>query len=453
MQKLIDDSAHHVVPMPTLGSILVLAAPIMLANASTPLIGVVDAAVIGRLGDAALIGGVAVGAAVFGVIYWCFGFLRMSTTGFTAQALGARDADELAATLARALLIAVAFGIAIVVFQVPIRQAFRWFLGGSPAVQAATTDYYDWRIWAAPAGLINFVLLGWFIGLGRTMVAFWLQLVANMVNIGAALLFVPVLGWGVPGVGLAAFLAETAAAGAGLIVAWREVRARGAWTSRATILAAAKLKAMFAANRDIMIRTVCVLAVGQIFIRFGAGQGDDVLAANAILTSLIFITYYLLDGYAHAAETLVGQAIGARDRPRLDATVRLSTIAAGITGVAIMALIWFAGAAMIAFMTTNESVRALASAYLGWAALLPFVAVWCFLLDGVFIGATRTADMRNMMVVSFAVYLVALAALVPLIGNHGLWAAHAIFFIARAITLAWKYPGLADRAGAATSRS
>ena len=449
MQKTADDVPRAAEPMPTLGGILALAAPIMLANASTPLIGFVDAVVVGRLGDAALIGGVAVGAAIFGFIYWCFGFLRMSTTGFTAQALGARDGDELAATLARALLVAIIAGVAILVLQSPIREAFRWFLGGSAAVQDATSAYYDWRIWAAPAGLINSTLLGWFIGLGRTMAAFWLQLVANLINIGAAIVFVSVLGWSVPGVGIAALLAETIAAAAGLVVAWRELRARGIWATRAAVLAPAQLRAMFAANRDIMIRTVCVLMTAQIFLRVGAGQGDDVLAANAILTSVMMITFYMLDGYANATETLVGQAVGARDRPRLDTTVYLSSIAAGVTGVVIALVIWFAGPSIIAFMTTNPTVRVLSASYLGWAALLPLVAVACFLLDGVFIGATRTVDMRNMMVISFVAYLIALAALVPVIGNHGLWAAQAVFFITRAVTLAWKYPALAATAGAA----
>ena len=244
-------------PMPTLGRVLALAVPIMLANASTPLIGFVDAAVIGRLGDAALIGGVALGSAIFNAIYWCVGFLRMSTTGFAAQALGARDGIEIAATLVRAVLIAIAIGVGIVLLQVPVQQAFLWVLGGSSAVQAATTAYYDWRIWAAPAGLVNFALLGWFIGLGRTMVTFWLQVLANMLNIGFALLFVPVLNWGVSGVGLAAFLCEWAAAIGGLIIAMRELRARGAVFDCAAVLAPAKLKAMFAANRDLMIRTVC----------------------------------------------------------------------------------------------------------------------------------------------------------------------------------------------------
>ncbi len=215
-------------PMPTLGRVLALAVPIMLANASTPLIGFVDAVVVGRLGEAALIGGVALGAAIFNAIYWCVGFLRMSTTGFAAQALGARDTVEIAATLVRAVLIAVAIGMAVVMLQVPIRRGFLWVLGGSPAVQAATTAYYDWRIWAAPAGLVNFALLGWFIGLGRTMVAFWLQVFANILNIVFAVLLVPFLGWGVPGVGIAALIGEWAAVIGGLVIATREFRARGA---------------------------------------------------------------------------------------------------------------------------------------------------------------------------------------------------------------------------------
>ncbi len=431
------------VPTPTLWGVIALAAPIMLANASTPLIGFVDAAVIGQLGDAALIGGVAVGAAIFNAIYWCVGFLRMSTTGFTAQAYGARDRTEIAATLQRALLIAAVLGMAVVVFQTPIRRGFLWFLGGSPAVQAATTAYYDRRIWAAPAGLANFALLGWFIGLGRTKVVFWIQLLSNALNIAFAVVFVPLLGWGVSGVGLAAFLSEVAAVAGGLYYARRELALHRAVASRTALLDKAKLSALFAANRDIMIRTVCVLAVGQIFIRLGATQGDAVLAANALLASLLMITYYLLDGYSHAVETLAGQAVGARDRPRLDLSIRLAAIAAGITSALIGVVLWFSAGPVIAFMTTNGEVQTQAGANFAWVASLPLIAVGCFLLDGVFIGATRTVDMRNMMLLSFAVYLAALAIAFPALGNHGLWLAQAVFFITRALTLAWKYPDLA----------
>lgn len=432
---------------PTVGSILALAVPVMLANTSAPLIGVVDAAVVGRLGDAALIGGVALGAAIFNAVYWCVSFLRMSTTGFAAQALGARDSTEIAATLARALLIALCIGLAVIVLRAPILRAFLWFMGGSPTVQAATITYFDWRLLAAPAGLMNFALVGWLIGLGRTLAAFWLQVLANVVNIALSLLLVPGLGWGVAGVGLAALVAEWVAALGGLALAFNLIRARGAVVDRQTLLAPAKLSAMFAANRDIMIRSICVLAATQIFLKISAGQTDAALAANALLLTFLSVTSSLLDGYANAAETLVGQAIGARDRALLDRSVHLAGIASGITGLAMGVFFWFASDAIIAFVTPSVEVRAAAHTYIVWVALMPFVAVWCFLLDGVFIGATRTADMRDMMVLSFIAYLAALGVCVPLFGNHGLWIAQGVFFIARAISLGWKYPALAAQAG------
>lgn len=432
---------------PTLRDLLVLAVPIMASNATAPLVGFVDAVVVGQLGAAHLIGGVAMAATIFSAIFWLFGFLRMGTTGFTAQAHGAGDADAVAATLGRAFLIAVACGSAIVVLQIPLQAAFLSFLGGSSEVQAAAREYYAARIWAAPAGLVNFALMGWFIGRGRTMTSFWLQLALNVANIVLAVLFTIHLGWGVTGVGIAALVAEWLAAIAGLFVAARDLRSAGATLRLAEVLNPGKLRSMLAANRDIMIRTACVLAVTQIFVKIGAAQGDVALAANVLLANLLYITYYMLDGYAFATETLVGQAIGARDRARLDRAVQISFWAAGVTGLAAGAVIWLAGPSVIAFMTTNPDVRSLAAQFLPWAAVLPFIAVWCFQYDGIFIGATRTVDMRNMMLVSFAVYLAAVVALVPALGNHGVWAAQSLFFAVRAFTLAAKYPALAATAG------
>ena len=251
----------------------------MLANASTPLIGFVDVAVIGQLGDAALIGGVAVGAAIFNAIYWCVGFLRMSTTGFTAQAYGARDRTEIAATSQRALLIAAVLGIAVVVFQAPIRRGFLWFLGGSPAVQAATTAYMTGASGRTGGPRATSHCSA---GSSASGARWWrsrIQLLANARISAFALVFVPVLGWGVSGIGLAAFLSEVAAV-AGELSTPAGVGPARCLASRAALLDTAKLSALFAANRDIMIRSVCVLAVGQIFIRLGATQGDAVLAAE-----------------------------------------------------------------------------------------------------------------------------------------------------------------------------
>lgn len=427
--------------------VFTLAAPIMLSNATTPLIGFVDATVVGQLGNAALIGGVAMASVMFNAIYWVFGFLRMGTSGFTAQAAGARDETEVAATAIRALVLAVGVGAVVILVQAPLSRAFFWFLGGSQEVQAAARTYFDWRIWATPAGLVNFALLGWFIGLGRTGMAFWLQFGLNILNIVFALLFTLYLGFGVAGVGAAALFAEWGAAIAGLVIVARELTKRGANVTRAEILQPSKLRSMFAANRDILIRTTCVLAAAQVFMRMSAAQGDVALAANALLLNILYIIYYLLDGYANAAETLVGQAIGARDRPRLDETVSKIFIVGAITALGVGALLLVAGPRIVAIMTPNVDVRALAASYMPWAVVMPFVAVWCFVYDGIYIGATRTVDMRNMMLVSFAAYLAALALFVPPFGNHGVWAAHNAFFIIRALTLRWKYPSLAALAG------
>ncbi|MFM2423018.1 MAG: hypothetical protein RL291_1548, partial [Pseudomonadota bacterium] len=297
-----------------------------------------------------------------------------------------------------------------------------------------------WRIWSAPAGLINFALLGWFIGLGRMRTALWLQLVLNVANMGLALVFVLGFGMRTAGVGAAAGIAEILAAVAGLWVAFGIVRP--AWDARlvAEALHRGALLVMFQTNRDIMIRTVCVLLAGQLFLKLGAAQGDTALAANALLMSLLFVTYFLLDGYANAAEMLVGQAVGARDGDAIETATRVSAMAAGVTGILAAIAIAILAPIYIAFATPNAAVVSAANTYLPWAVLFPIVAVWCFLLDGIFIGATRARDMRDQMLVSFLVYAVALACLVPLFGNHGLWAAHAIFFIARAVTLWRRYP-------------
>jgi MATE family multidrug resistance protein len=430
-----------------LSAVLAIAVPIMASNATTPLIGFVDAAVIGQLGRADLIGGVAVAAAIFNAILWLFGFLRMGTTGFTAQAVGAGNCDEIGATLARALVIALVGGIGVVVLQVPILRGFLWFIGGSPQVQDAASVYYDWRIWGVPAGLINFALLGWFIGLGRASVAFWLQFLMNVANIVVALVLTLWLGWGVAGVGAAALVSEVSAAVIGLLVAYHEAVARGV-TRLSGLWNGALMRATLAANRDILIRTACVLGATQVVTAQGAQAGDVTLAANALLLNIVFISFYLIDGFAYAAETLVGQAVGAGDRDRLGQAVTLSTKAAGVTGAVLSLAVWLGAPAVIAFMTPSAPIREAVALYLPWAALTPILGVWCFMLDGIFIGATRTVDMRNMMLVSFAVFLAACLALVPLIGNHGLWAALLVFYIVRALTLGLRYPALAAGVGA-----
>ncbi len=298
------------------------------------------------------------------------------------------------------------------------------------------------RIWAAPAGLANFALLGWFIGLGRASVAFWLQLLLNLLNVGLAFLLVIHFGRGVEGAGLAALIAEVTAAAVGIVVALRELEARAAGAGWTAILDVARLKRMVAVNVDITIRTFCVLGAFLFFTAQSAQTNDLTLAANAILTSMATIAVYLLDGFAFAAETLIGQSIGAGSRARFRESMWLSTIWAGIFGVVLSAGLWLAGAPIIDAMTTSAEVRETAGQYLVWAALTPIVGVWCFQLDGVFIGATRTGDMRNMMILSLLVYIVAWAVLKPLFANHGLWAALLVFYVVRAMSLLARLPAL-----------
>ncbi len=417
-----------------------LAGPIILSNITVPLLGAVDTAVVGHLPDAALIGGVAVGAAIFTFVYWGFGFLRMGTTGFVAQAFGAGDGAELKAVVARALLLALLLGAAIVALQTPIVRISLSLFEASPAVERYAGIYVAVRIWGAPAALANYAVLGWLIGVQNTRLAFLTQLFMNGLNMALAVTFVIGFGWGIAGVAAATLLAEIAGAALGLTLVWRGVRRTGGGWRRDRILDAGRIAALIKVNGDIFIRTICLMFAFAYFTARSATMGDAVLAANAILQHLQAIMAYGLDGFAHAAETLVGAAIGARDRVALRAAVRT----AAVWGLAVAALFAaayaLAGALIITLFTEHAEVRSTARDFLPWAIALPVISVWPFLLDGIFIGATRTAEMRNGMMIALAVYLGAASLLIPLWGNDGLWAAFMIFMAARTATLGWWYP-------------
>ncbi len=426
--------------------VAVIALPIIVSNATVPLVGYVDTVVIGQhQGAAHLIGGVALAAVIFNNVYWIFGFLRMGTTGLTAQAAGARDLPEITANLLRAFAVAAVAGTLLIVAQSIVLTVFLWLMGGSDKVNDAVETYFNIRIWGAPAALANFVMVGWFIGLGRAHKAFYLQLILNGVNIALAVLFVHYFEWGVAGVGWAVLLAELSAASFGLWFARGELDRRGARLSDADITNAAALRTMIAVNRDVIIRTACLISAFTFFAAQGARAGDLALAANAVLISIAMIFTYMLDGFAFAAETLVGQAIGARRLDRFRDAITYSTIWAALLALAFSLLMLTAGSLMIDFTTEDQSVRETARLYLAWAALTPIAGVWCYQLDGIFIGATGTAEMRNMAIVSVAIYLAAWSVLMPAYGNHGLWATLIVFFIARAVTLGLCLPGLVRR--------
>ncbi|PWE32335.1 MATE family efflux transporter [Maritimibacter sp. 55A14] len=421
--------------------VLHIALPIVLSNATVPILGAVDTGVVGQLGEAAPIGAVGIGAIVITALYWIFGFLRMGTSGLAAQARGRRDRAELLALLTRTLLIGGAAGCALVALQGPIFWgAFRL----SPAtseVEALARDYMGIRIFSAPAAIALFGVTGWLIALERTRAVLALQLWMNGVNIGLDLVFVLGLGWGVSGVALATLISEWSALGLGFWLC-REALGDPRWRDWARVFDAPRLRQMVSVNTDILIRTLLLEGAFVSFLFFGADFGDVTLAANQILIQFLHVTAHALDGFAFAAEALVGHALGARARAALRRAALLTSFWGLVTVTLLAAGFAALGPWIIDVMTTAQPVRLEARGYLGWMILAPFVGIAAWMFDGIFIGATRTRDMRNMMLVSFVAYVVAVAALVPVFGNHGLWASLLVMFAVRGVTLGLKYPAL-----------
>jgi len=424
------------------GRVWRLAGPIILSNITVPLLGAVDTAVVGHLPEAYHLGAVAVGAMIFNFLYWAFGFLRMGTTGFTAQAYGAGDGDEVRANLARALLLAVALGLAMVALQGPIVIVAFGLLEASPQVELSARLYVVIRIWAAPAALAGFALLGWFIGIQNTRAALLVQLAMNGVNIVLDLIFVLGFGWGVAGVAVATLIAQYAGLGVGLWLVRHNLSRIGGRFRNASIWHGRRLRRLFAVNFDIFLRSLFLLFASAYFTAQGAKQGDVVLAANAVLLNFVHFLAFGLDGFAFAAEALIGSAIGARNRALLRRAVRLTTIWAGLCALAYLLVYLVASGVLIGLLTSVPEVKQAAVRYLPWVLVAPLVAVWSYQLDGIFIGATRTADMRNGMAIALALFLLTDQLCRPLMGNDGLWLAMTVMWLARALTLAVRYPRL-----------
>jgi len=422
--------------------VLAIAVPIMLSNVTQPVIGIVNTAVVGQLPGAYYIGAITVGALIFNFIYWGFGFLRLGTGGLTAQATGRGDSAELVAVLMRSLIIAGIAGVAIILLAPFIGRLTFSLINGSEEVESHAATYFYIRVFSAPFALTSFCLIGWFVGQGRARVAFLLQVFLNLTNGALSLIFVLGLGMTSDGVALAALISEVSAALLGLFIAWRRLREMGARFESARVFDRAKLIRTFAINRDIMIRTICLVLVFSWFTARGAQAGDVIVSANAVLMHFFDFAAFLIDGFALATETLVGQAVGARDRARFNRAISLTSIWLTVAGVFTAAVIWFCGPFLIDLMAADEEVRATARTYLFWAALAPLTGIACFQFDGIFTGATQTADMRNMMLLSMLITLAAWWPLEQNYGNHGLWAAMIVFFVSRGILFALRMPAL-----------
>jgi MATE family multidrug resistance protein len=418
-----------------------MAGPIILANVSVPLLAAVDTAVVGHLPEVYYLGGVAIGAMLFTYIHHLFNCLRMGTTGPTAQARGAEDHLEVRAMIGRALLLAGALGGLLVALQAPILALTFWLINASPEVEYYAREYFLIRVWSMPAALAGYAIIGWYYGLRDVRTPLIVQVVANVLNIGLDFLFVFGFGWGVAGVASASVIASYAGLALGLWYVWRTLRTlpgRG----HARVLDRARLARMLSINTDLVLRTFCVVSVLGFFMAKSAALGDLTLAANQVLHTFLVFTSYALDGFAHAAEAILGEEVGRRDRSAFQRSMRVVFIWAGLVGVLAMAVYALAGHAIIALLTGIPEVRAAAAAYLPWPVVLPVIAVWAYTYDGVYLSASRTTPMRNTVMLSFAVYVTLIFTLVPAYGNVGLWIALAAFLGLRGLLLHLAYPAL-----------
>ena len=416
-----------------------IAAPMMLSNITVPLLGMVDTGVTGHLDDAVYLAAVAVGATIFGMLYTGVNFLRMGTTGIAAQRFGANDADGMREALGQAGIVALLIAALLLIAHQPLGHFAVQLVAADPDIAHWAYEYFAVRIWSAPATLLNFALIGWFIGLQDARVPFLVMLVINLTNIVLDLIFVVLLGMKVEGVALASVIAEIAGLAVGLVFAARVLRRHGGEWHLPALLQLDRYRGFFSINAQLLVRTLALMFTFAFITAQGARLGGLVLAANAILLNLQHLLSFALDGIAHAAEALVGKAIGARDRAALQQAVKLSLrwsllIAGGFTLLFIVG-----GPLFIRIMTDLPDVRATTLQFLPWIIASPLISAWSFLYDGVYVGATRAREMRNIMLIStFLVFLPAWYLLQPL-GNHGLWLAFLCFMASRGIGMHYFY--------------
>nr|WP_265516451.1 MATE family efflux transporter [Nitratireductor luteus] len=405
-----------------------------LAFLTTPLLGLVDTAVVGQLGNPALLGGLAAGAIVFDVVFNTFNSLRSGTTGLVAQAFGGGETREEQAVLLRSLTLAVGLGIAIIFMGPLISAAGVWFIDPEARVAEAMRTYIAIRILAAPLTLMNYAILGYVLGRGEGATGLLLQILLNGANILLSFYLGLTLGWGLEGVAWGTVGGELLAVLGGGVILLRRFAGQP-HPRREHVFDIAAMLRMIALNGDIMTRSFTLLAAYALFTRQGAQLGTITLAANAVLMNFFFIAGYFLDGFATAAEQLAGRAVGARQWTAFRRAVFLSGLWGLVLALGATAAFYLFGETLIALVTTAPAVRALALEYLPWAALIAVSGFLAFEMDGVFIGATWSRDMRNMMLLSLVAYVASLLPLGMAYGNHGLWASMHIWLIVRGLSL------------------
>lgn len=413
-----------------------LALPMIFSNITVPLLGLVDTAVIGHLDSPSYLGGVAVGSMATSFLFMLLLFLRMSTTGLTAQALGAQDPHRLARAFMQPLLLALVAGLAIVLLRTPLIALALQIVGGDREVLVQARLFLEIRWLSAPAALANMVLLGWLLGVQYVRAPVILLIVGNLLNIVLDIWLVMGLGWNVQGAAAATVIAEYTTLLLGLWLSWRVLRLRGVSLMMLRSAWRGDLRRLLALNRDIMLRSLLLQLCFASLTILGARMGGEVVAVNAVLMNLLTFTAYALDGFAYAVEAHSGHAYGARDEGQLRQVWRAACRQACLVALGFAVIYLLAGQQIVAALTSLPELRALANHYLPWQWVLPLVGVWCYLLDGMFIGATRGAEMRNSMAVAAVGYGLTLFTL-PVLGNHGLWLALAVFLALRGAALGW----------------
>lgn len=423
-------------PHLTRARVLALAWPVVLAQAATALTGVVDTALMGRFGDRYDLAAVAVAAVTFSFLYWGFGFLRMATTGLTAQATGAKQHAESRAVLVRALLLGAALGTGLLLVFAVLRWLALAVFQVEPDVQTLAAGYMDVRIWGAPAALMGYAVTGWLLGTGRTRALLAFQGVLNGVNAILDTWFVAGLDLGPAGIGAGTALAEWTALGFGLVLV------RDGLVAPARVFDRDKLLALVSANRDIMIRTLALLAAFAWFVRSGARLGTTELAGNEVLLQFIAVAAFVLDAFAFIAEKEVGEAVGGRDPARLRRAMRVTSELAVCFGALIALCFAAGGAATIEVFVADDAARATALAYLPFCAAVPLLGVPAWQLDGAFLGATQGRALRTAAVLATTAYILTDLLLAPWLGNTGVWTAFLLMYLYRAVALAAFWPGL-----------
>lgn len=423
--------------------LLALALPMILSNITVPLLGLVDTAVIGHLSNAYYLGGVAVGSTIITLILWILGFLRMATTGLVAQAYGANDTQQQYRLLLQAASLALILGLFAIALQYPIMNTAMALSDTSAAVEQYCREYFHIRIWSTPFALLNLVLLGWLLGRQQPRAAMWQLIIANSVNIILDVAFVMGLDMGVKGAAWASVFADLAGLCVAATMVYRQLGKMGGWRFSDTVkqLSFASYRQLLSLNADIFVRSLCLQSAFAFMTFYGAGLGDNTVAANAVLLNLLLLISYALDGVAYYAEAEVGRAFGERNRRRLQQSVTLALMWSAIASVGFCLLFALAGSQIIALLTSIDAVREVANTYLIWVIFLPLLAFGSYLFDGVYIGAVQGKVMRNSMLIStFCVFFPTWYTL-QASGNHALWAAMSLFMLSRSVLLAVHYYG------------